>query len=89
MQFWFKLTKWDTDKPDFVKIYADSEKEAYYKVEDQLLKHKTLVCEYFSTSSKYRRNIDNIINYEIVDYSEVEKHIDKINYAISKQRGGC
>ena len=85
-EFWFKITKWGTDKPDFCKIIDNNEKAANYKIEDMLIRRKNIVCEYFSTNGKYRRDINNIMNYEIVGYNEVQKHMDKINYAIEKQK---
>lgn len=84
-EFWFKLTKWDTKKPDFCKVIAKDEKEAIQQLSDTLWKYKNTPCNYFSTSSKYIRNINDIMNFEIVEFAEVQKHIDKINFAIKKQ----
>ena len=85
-EFWFKIIKWDTDKPDFCKVYAVDKTHAMYEIENQLLsKSKSLNCEYFSTSGKYKRNIEDIQNFFIVPYSQVEKHINKINYAIEME----
>lgn len=84
-EFWFKLTKWSTNKPDFCKIMAENEKEAIQEISDRLWKYKKVPCDYFSTSSKYIRNIDDIMNFEIVSINEVQKHISKINFAINKQ----
>ena len=83
--YWFKITKWNTNKPDFCRVRATNEKEAKYKIEDQLLIKKSLTCDYFSTFGKYGRKIDDIINFELVDQTEVQKHIDRINFAIEKQ----
>lgn len=86
-EFWFKLTKWSTNKPDFCKIVAENEKKAMEEISDKLWKYKQIPCDYFSLSSKYVRNINDIMNFEIVSFEEVQKHINKINFAIHKQEG--
>lgn len=84
-EYWFKITKWNTTKPDFCRVYAIDEKHALYEMEDQLLTHNNINCKYFSLNSHYKRNINDIMNFELVSVDEVKKHIDKIQYAIQKQ----
>lgn len=86
-EFWFRVDKWHNDKPDFCKVKAVDEKTANYAMEDQLLYgHRNLKCEYFSSQSFYRRNINDIKNYYIVPYTEVKKHMKKIEFAMENVR---
>lgn len=85
--FWIKITKWHNNKPDFCSVKAEDKKEALYYFEDQLMGKGNLRCNYFSLGTKYSRNINDIMNFEFVEESEVKQHIDKINYAIDKQKG--
>lgn len=85
-EFWFKIEKWGNKKPDFCKVWAEDEKHAHYAMEDQLLgKTHSINCEYFSTKGNYRRKIEDILTYYTVSYSEVKKHMDRIEYAIANK----
>ena len=84
-EYWYKITKWSTNKPDFCKVYAIDEQHALYEMEDQLLSNNNVNCKYFSLNSQYKRNINDIMNFELVSKDEVKKHIDKIQYAIGKK----
>lgn len=83
--YWIKITKWNTSKPHFCSIKADSQNHTLYAFEDQLLRKGNLNCHYFSTNGRYPRGINDIMNFEFVDESEVVKFINRINYAIEKQ----
>ena len=85
-KFCYKITKWDRSKPwgskidpkpDYCFIYAESLKEAEYKISDILRVTHSLVCEYFSEYSTYKRRINDIVKYEHISNEEAEKEIQK------------
>ena len=84
--YWIKITKWHNNKPDFCSVKAENKKEALYYFEDQLNGKGNLRCTYFSTKTRYNRNINDIMNFEFVEEDEVRQHINKINFAIQKQQ---